>query len=295
MRPWIFVIAVIAAAPSLQGCCVGRCFDYEGGSADSTSGTVACGDESNFDVGYRIEGVTRDLATGASLAYDEAAGEAGLCVFAVDPTRALAGQDPDVVARSFVCADGSYVLQGIQAKPSLGLFVAIDDGGKLGCDYKGSSSVMLTANGLGPEYYEDLGDGGVIPDIEALSVSASYATALDEDLALVGYQGDDKTLEQSGFMAGFIFDSDVNPVSGATISCSTCDTNYYWDDVPKDGIFGSGTKPNTSTDAAADAMFMVPGAEITTYTISDGGKHTWEPKLYGSIPEYAVFIRLIAQ
>ena len=276
MRPGL-TISVIAATTFLaQGCCVGRCIEYEGGDADSAEpDAVVCGDESGFDVGYRIEGTVRDLGTDELLAYDEAAGEEGLCIFAVDPTKALAGQDPDVVA-------------------TLGLFVSVDDGGKLECEYGGDSSVMLTATGLGPELYADLEDGGAILDIDALSLSAEHALTLEDDLATLGHVPEE-SLELDGFMAGFIQDSAEEPVDGATVTCSSCDATYYWDDEPSDGAFGADSTANPSTIAAADAMFMVPDASITTYTIEDDGSHTWDPKLYGSISEYAVFIRLVAQ
>jgi hypothetical protein len=275
-----FTAIVLSSTPG----CIGRNIPYEGGSLDTAVEVVACGDESGFDVGYRIEGTTRDLATGSPLTFDEAAGEQGLCVFAVDPTKALAGQDPDIVASSYVCADGRYVLQGITAKPALGLFVAIDDGGKLGCDYSGDATVMLTAT-----------DGGAILDIEALSLSSEHAAALQADLGGYGYVPEDGSLEADGFMGGFILDSAEAPVGGATITCSSCDATYYWDQDPADGIFGAGATANTSTDSAAEGMFLIPGAGITNYTTADDGSHTWEPKLYGSVPEYAVFIRLVAQ
>lgn len=293
MRPGHTAIVVSLTTLLAQGCCIGRCIDYEGGDSGAAPDVVVCGDESGFDVGYRIEGSVRDLGTDELLAYDEDLGEAGLCIFAVDPTKALAGQDPDVVASSFICEDGSFVLQGIESKPTLGLFVAVDDGGKLGCDYAGDGSVMLTATGLGPELYEDLGDGDVIPDVDALSLSAGHALTLEADLAALGHVPEEG-LELDGFMAGFIQDAAETPVDGATISCPTCDVTFYWDDDPSDGSFGAGDTANLSTSSAADAMFMVPGADITTYTIEDGGSHTWDPKLYGSISEYAVFIRLNA-
>lgn len=288
-------LAAVIAITSTTGCTFGRGIAYEGGSLDTAVEVVECGDESGFDVGYRIEGTTRDLATGAPLAFDEGAGEQGMCIFAVDPTKALAGQDPDIVASSYVCADGRYVLQGIEAKPALGLFVAIDDGGKLGCAYSGASAVMLTATGLGPELYEDLSDGDAIPDIEALSLSSEHAAAIEADLGGYGYVPEDASLEADGFMGGFILDSDEAPVDDATITCSSCDATFYWDADPADGIFGVGATANTSTDSAAEGMFIIPGANITNYTTADDGSHTWEPKLYGSVPEYAVFIRLVAQ
>ena len=294
MRPGIAIAFFASATGFMMQGCIGRNIEYEGGNADTAPPEVVeCGDESGFDVGYRIEGTVADLATGELLAYDESAGEEGLCIFAVDPTLALAGQEPDVVASSFVCADGSFVLQGIEAKPTLGIFVTVDAGGKLDCEYGGDSSVMLTATGLGPELYEDLDDGGAILDIDALAVSAEHVVTLEEDLALVGY-APEEGMELDGFMAGFIQDASEEPVDGATITASSNDS-FYWDTDPKDGSFGAGATANTSTIAAADGMFMIPSADITTYTIEDDGSHTWEPKLYGSISEYAVFIRLVAQ
>ena len=57
---------------------------------------------------------------------------------------------------------------------------------------------------------------------------------------------------------------------------------------------GAGTSFNTTTSADGGGMFLIPAARITTYTCDDGGTHSWEGNLFGSLPEYAVFIEFDA-
>jgi hypothetical protein len=72
-------------------------------------------------------------------------------------------------------------------------------------------------------------------------------------------------------------------------------TVYYQDGEASDGIYGSGSTANTTTLAEGDGIFMIPAAPIFTYTCDDGGAHTWESTLLGSLQAYAVYIRFTAQ
>ena len=76
MRPGIAIVVFagttcFTSTLLVQGC-MGRNIEYEGGSGDTAPPEVVeCGDESGFDVGYRIEGTVADLATGELLAWKE--------------------------------------------------------------------------------------------------------------------------------------------------------------------------------------------------------------------------------
>lgn len=262
----------------LLGGCWGRNIPYEGGVED-TGGTVVtstCGADVDRSSGFAAEGTTLDLGTGLPAA-------AGLCISAVDPTPALTGGEPTVLASSQVCEDGSFVVAGIQDAPSIGMFLILDD-----CEGAGDV-VMKTATGIKPEAIADLGDGDTLAGVEALSVSMTWVQTEQTDLERVGWSGD---LLTSGYMAGIVEDANGGPVSGATVGCSDCVPQIYYEDGdPSDGIYGADTTANTSTLAEGDGLFMIPAAPIFTYTCTDDGSHTWDSTLLGSLPGYAVYIR----
>jgi predicted small lipoprotein YifL len=102
---------------SLAGCW-GRNIDYEGGVAEDTAPVeqVVCGDESTYGTGFRIEGTAVDFATG--ITWDAVAQP--MCVTAIDPTPAITGGEPGILASSTLCEDGSFVVSGITEAPAIG-------------------------------------------------------------------------------------------------------------------------------------------------------------------------------
>lgn len=275
MRPTLPLLLLTAG-------CWGRNIPYEGGSSgeDTEVVTTACGEDADRSVGFAVEGTTLDLGTGAVAA-------AGLCVTAVDPSPAVGGDEPTVLAASKVCDDGAFVITGIMEAPSIGMFVLIDD-----CADSGEDTVMLTATGIKPEDIAGFGDGDALTGVTALSVSAELLAEQQASLEQVGWSGD---LGAAGYMAGFVEDATGAPVSGAVIGCGACTTTMYYEDADAtDGLYGAGSTPNTTTSAEADGTFMIPDAGIKSYTCDDGGAHEWESTLLGSLDGYAVYIRFIA-
>jgi len=261
--------------------CWGRNIPYEGGTTDSDTGVAAttCGEDADLSNGFSVAGTTYDFGTGGPAA-------AGLCITAVDPSPAITGGEPTVLAASQVCDDGAYVVAGIQSAPSIGMFLIIDD-----CDGE-PDTVMKTAAGISPTQIAGLGDGDQLADVQALSVSLDWAAVEQADLEALGWSGD---LATSGYMAGFVEDGAGEPVSGATVTCNGCVPQVYYQDADAtDGIYGAGATANVATDAAGGGLFMIPAAPIFTYSAGDGDQHTWNSTLLGSLPAYAVYIRFTA-
>jgi hypothetical protein len=260
--------------------CWGRNIPYEGGTAgdDTAVVTTTCGEDVDRTSGFTVEGATFDLGTGGTAA-------PGLCVFAVDPTPALAGGEPTVLASSVVCDDGAYVVGPIASAPAVGMFVVIDD-----CDGE-ADTVMKTATGIPPTALAGLGAGDTLT-VEAQSVSAEWLAVEQADIAAVGSTVD---LATDGYMAGHVEDVAGEPVGGAVVGGAPETVVLYEDAEAGDGLYGAaGGFANTSTDADADAVFMIPKAPIFTYTCQDDGSHTWASTLLGSLPGYAVYIRFTA-
>jgi hypothetical protein len=255
----------IACLLALPGC-IGRGIPYEGGEADEP---VAPGD------GYALEGTARDVETG------EAPPE-GLCASAIDPAPAVSGGDPVVLATA-PAADGMFSVGGITDNPSLGVFLGIDD-----CADSGADVVINAATGIAVEEIAGKGTGDVVGGIDAVFVTHELEGRWAADLGWPGELGAD------GFLAGFVVDATGAPVSGASVDCQGCADDYYLDGNPSDGLFGDGTTFNDTTDAAADALFFIPAAPIFNYTCSDGGAHTWNPTLFGSVPGIGAFIQFDA-
>ncbi len=274
--------AFIAGLSLFFAGCWGRNIPYEGGVTDSDTGVAAttCGEDADLSSGFSVTGTTLDLGTGGPAT-------AGLCITAVDPSPAITGGTPTVLATSEVCDDGTFVVAGIQTAPSIGMFLIIDD-----CEGE-PDTVMKTAAGIAPTAIAGFGDGDQLTDVQALSVSLGWAATEQTDLETLGWSGD---LATSGYMAGIIEDATGAPVGGATVTCSGCVPQvYYQDGDPSDGIYGAGTTANVATDPAGGGLFMIPAAPIFTYSAGDGDVHTWSSTLLGSLPAYAVYIRFTAQ
>ena len=113
---------------------------------------------------------------------------------------------------------------------------------------------------------------------DAYLVTLEYGQEVDAN----DYDGD----AADGFMAGFVMDLDYDYVSEHHPTHRVADF-YYLDDDPSDGMFYTAGERNTQTDASVRSIF---GAPIFTYKADDGGTHTWEPQLFGSLPDYASFL-----
>ncbi len=269
-----YLSLVLAGSLLLLGC-NGR-GDDDDNKDTSISGETGTPEEG----GFAISGTAFDLM--ANAAADSSLYPDGLCVAVGDPTPAISGGEMETIATGTVNSDGSYTVPDIVTTSALGLLVVIYD-----CD--GLGSVLASATGVSADDYDGLGDGDEIIDHTAYVVSADFRDGIDASLAAAGYTGN--SIEVDGTFVGFVLDMSGNPIAGATVTASSGDvTTYYADADSTDGMFTTGASVNTATDAATNAMFIIPGAPISNYECEDGGVHSFESQLAGSQPGYAVFI-----
>ncbi len=271
---------LLGAAPLIAAGCWGRNIEYEGGVVEDTAPVeqVECGDESTYGTGFRIEGVAVDFATNTT--WDAVAQP--MCITAIDPTPAITGGEPTVLASSTLCDDGSFVVSGITEAPAIGAFLVIDD-----CPGSSTDASMISATGISPDLLQGLGDGGALTGQTALVVSP---TLRDTWTADADYGGD---LGVDGFLAGYLQDAQGVGVAGATIFAgASLYSAVYGDSDASDGTFTTGGTLNAATDATA--FFIIPKAPVGLYEVSDGGTHEWPKKTYGSLPGYAVFVNFKA-
>jgi len=286
---------LLSAATALMAAgCSGRNIEYAPDGTVDTSApeTVGCGEAPEEATGWSIEGVALDLET---LAPPSAAD--GLCATAIDPSPVLSGQPPSDLAVGQVCDDGRFAIYNLGDAPAVGMFVVIDDcvpgNGDTASELQ--DLVLQSANGVKSSDVAGLGPGDVyVMDSvtgkgDLTYLTRSYQATLEAEL--VAYEG---SLDDDGFLGGRLLDADLEPVAGATIDCSTCGelTASYQDDDATDGLFETGGTPNASTSASG--RFFLPRAGVSTYKVEDGGAHTWEETLLGSLPGYAVFSNFIA-
>ncbi|MBA2319968.1 MAG: carboxypeptidase regulatory-like domain-containing protein [Deltaproteobacteria bacterium] len=269
--------------------CWGRGFAYEGGVPQDTSAPAAseCGNDLDLEAGINVAGTATDLQTGQPVVRADTALPA-LCVAAIDPSPAVVNGDPEDLVTSTLCDDGTYVLAGIEEIPSIGLMVGIYDCAATDDE----ATVMRTVTGVASDDFEGFGPGDTLEGVTAWSISSAFLAEMQADL-----ESSTPDLRTEGFLSGFVTDANGAPVDGATVTCGNCDTTptYYLDAAPEDGLFGDGTTFNASTEADARAFFLIPAANITTYEADDGGAHTWDGALFGSLAGYGVFIQFDGQ
>ena len=262
-------------------------WDSTGGEDEDAGGETEGSDPKDVDIeegcdedeidrsgGFAIEGTVYDIDLDAIPADPES-----LCAYALDPSPVLTGGDPMFMAATQVCDNGDYVITGLNNPPSIGMFVSIDD-----CEGN-PDTVMASATGVDFDDVKDLEEGESLTDFRAYLINNDFAGFIGGDLT--GFDGD---VLETGFMAGFARDINEAPVSGAALECGGCVSFYYLDTDWEDGLFETNGALNTQTDADAMAMFVAPSAPIFTYEASDGGTHTWDPQLFGSLPGYASFL-----
>ena len=110
-------------------------------------------------------------------------------------------------------------------------------------------------------------------------------------LAGAGYVG---TIWDDGGLMGGVWDSAITPIEGATVTGAS-GTVYYQDGVAADGLFTTkGVGLNTSTSAAAGALFLIPKAPISGYS-ADADGYTFPTNTLGSSAGSIVFAPIIAE
>jgi hypothetical protein len=249
--------------------CNGRGEDTQAPEGDTDTDTDTDSDtdadtDTDTDVnGFSVEGMAVNLMDGAAAAE-------GLCVHAADPTPAMAGGEIEVLATSLVGADGVYAVPGIETDSAVGLLMLV-------ADCKDEGTVMPTATGISTDSYAGLGDGDAITDRVIYSIDATAQGMIAAGLAHAGYTGD---LSVEGALVGFVFDSTGAPVDGAVVTGPKGFTTYY----AAGQTFGT-----AGTVAAANAMFIIPGAPIYSYSCEADG-YDFDSILAGSQPGFAVIV-----
>jgi hypothetical protein len=185
----------------------------------------------------------------------------GRCIHVTDPTPVLYGGLPLVLSSAKIAAGGAFRVNNVETVAEWGLFLTVDD-----CDE--SSTGVRTATGVGYSHYENLGPGDTLGNQLVLIVDDATVSKFDEDLRLIGYTGD--PLTTTGAIMGFVVGEEGDPLGGATVFCkdspSGCAPVYYMDTDSSDGLFGSGSVPNNATEAAAEALFLIPNAPVANYS-----------------------------
>jgi hypothetical protein len=218
--------------------------------------------------GFSVEGVAWNYGQ-----FDWA--EAGKCVHVTDPTPILTGSPPLVLSSASIAAGGAFRVNNVETVAELGLFMTVDD-----CEE--SSTDIRTATGIGVREYEELGDGDTLGKRLVLVIDAATAAGFDQSLDLVGYTGE--PLATTGGIFGFVVDTAGVHLDGATVGCEdsspSCPTVYYMDSDATDGLFGAGGVANVATQGAAEAVFLIPDADLTTYAASHVD-FTFSPEFFG--------------
>lgn len=283
------VSALLLVAASLFACKGGKDDDTSGdGGASDGGGTDGGGTDggttdggttdggtdggTTTPSGFTISGVVLDLAT-----FGPAGG--GLCIHALDPTSVIGGDtELDIVASSVIDASGMYMLENVVMPSLLGMFVLV-------MDCAGEGTVWTTATGIPVAAYQGLGAGDTLYQT-ALLISTSTRMGMEASMTLGGESHD---LSTEGAVVAFVQDAKGNPVGGATVTCSSCPMSWYLDSNSSDGLFTTMGTVNTSTDAAAGALVVIPGGPLGSYqtSISDGS-YTWRSQTFGSLPGLAV-------
>ncbi len=226
-------------------------------STGTTTGTTAAG--------FTVEGT-------AVLLLDPASPAPNFCISVLDPTPALAGGAPTVLASAVIGADGTFSVAGIETGSTIGILMAVSD-----CDPLAPSGALLTATGIEAADYADAAAGTVLSGYTAFVIDDGTAATLTGGLAAAGYAGD---IAVEGSLVGFVLDAANAPVDGATVGAP--------DDV---SVFYMSATGLTSgpTSAAAGALFIIPAAPIFTYSATATGL-TFAPVLAGSQPGTQVVI-----
>jgi len=232
--------------------------------------------------GFSVEGVAWNYGQ-----FDWA--EAGKCIHVTDPTPVLAGSPPLVLSSASIAAGGAFRVNDVETVAEMGLFLTVDD-----CD--DSSTGIRTATGIGSLEYEGLGDGDTLGKQLVLVIDAATAAGFDQSLDLVGYTGD--ALATTGGIFGFVVDPAGVHLDGATVGCEnsspSCPTVYYMDSDATDGLFGAGGAANTSTQGAAEAVFLIPDADLTTYAASHAD-FTFSPEFFGHIEGVVTVLKFVGR
>lgn len=253
-----------ALALAVVGCPTGD--DDDSGAGD---------DDDDALTGLTIRGTVHDIADFAVVSED-------LTVVIADPKPMLAfGEDPEVLGATNPDADGSFQVTGVDATSAdMGLIMIVDDTG---------DAYVSGATGIDVKAYEGYAEGDIVADQIAFAVTPTWVGGLETDMAAAGWGGAD--LFGTGALIGFVHEDVETPIGGATVSSTFGGDVFYADaDAVGSGAFddGSGT-PNTTTDAAGDALWVAPDAFVGPWSCEADG-YTFDDFIVGSTESILVII-----
>lgn len=214
----------------------------------------------------------------------DAPGGAGGCVELFDPAGLVTGEAATSLGVTTIDGDGDFRFEEVSTSANFGLLWTVRD-----CAEEGA--LYATTSGVSAESYADLADGDLLGDQTAFALTQDYADRLGDGAALAGYGGD---LTRDGFVFGWVFDADAQPVEGATVRCPECGDVYYQDGDDTDGLLTDGDTANTTTLAAGGAVFIVPAGPLDTYE-ADNGSDSFSSVFAQSDPGGATTVAMFAE
>ncbi|MCK6526549.1 hypothetical protein L6R50_03010 [Myxococcota bacterium] len=209
-----------------------------------------------------------------------------LTVAVADPSPAIAGGVPEVLAVGTPDASGAFSISGVDAGgATLGVLLIVDDA---------ADAYVATATGVPVSCYQGLPDGGTCADRTAFAITAVAHGSLVAGLNTAGWVG--TSIVDVGSFVGFVQAADGSPLGGATVSGTGSPTVYYADadlsSSPNDA-FVTGVDPNVATDAAGGGLFVIPEAGIGSYSV-DHPDHSFTSITAGSQPGTILIVAFTA-
>ena len=242
---------------------LGACSDD---AKDDTSGADDSADTSDSAGGtYTLQG------SAITFGPDRDPAPEGMCVTIFDPTDAISGGEPEMLASTTLASDASF--QAELPADGAPLLIVIDD----------EPIVFPTGTPVQPEAVAGVMAGDTLP-VTAVSLSVGTYDLLSAGLSAAG---DTTDISTDGVLIAVIMDgADQSLIPTGTLSCGGC-TVYYNDADPTDGLFSTGGVLNTHGGVA-----VVPGAPIDTYTaVADG--YSFPSGTGGAIPRGALVAALM--
>ncbi len=255
-----------------------------------TAATAAAPARDTASAGFSVSGLAYDPFSTTEHGTQGLPAAEGLCVYLADPTPALAtgsAADLDLLAGTATGTSGTFALEGVHTTSLVGLFLVVDD-----CDPE-TDTVSTSITGVTLGDYLDLSDGDLLGDQIALVLDATILAAIEASLPYAGFAG---SYLEGGAMIGFALDAEGVPAHGATVVRADGEPAdvYYADANPLDGLFSAGAAANTATDAYASAMFLIPGAPLTEWTVAHG-EASFETVFFGTVPGVTTFFAINGQ
>lgn len=189
----------------------------------------------------------------------------GLCATLIDPTPVISGGDALDLATGTLDSAGQVTFENIEAKPTLGMIVTVDD-----CPDSTEDIINpATSTGILNATYADAKDGDTVP-----------VTAFGMDPTVwAGFELAAAPVEFTAPMMGYVLDGSGAtpvPVAGVTIGSNPAPENIFYLDA-NTAVEGAGPfaeldnkmMPVLNTETQAPGVFLIANAEIVEYSATD--------------------------